>query len=60
LLYARDTAPGPVIVGAESLDQTEANLRTWSAPPLGDDRIAELAGLVPPLADTVLDPWRWP
>ena len=60
LLYLRDALTAPVVLGIETPAQLEANLRTWTLPPLGAVALAELTALVPELPDSVLDPSMWP
>jgi spore coat polysaccharide biosynthesis protein SpsF len=60
LLYARDAFDASLVVGMESERQLDANLRTWALPPLGDATLAELAGAIPELPESVVDPSKWP
>jgi aryl-alcohol dehydrogenase-like predicted oxidoreductase len=60
LAYARDTAPGPVVVGTESFGQLRSLLDDWETPPLDEKMLADLARIGGGLDEKVLDPWRWP
>lgn len=59
--FAAAAFPGAsLVIGAERADQLEASLAALAGAPLTASEAAELAALVPPLPDDVLDPWRWP
>ncbi len=49
-----------VVVGMETEDQLEANLRLFVRPPLGAEDCARIERRVPALPDALLDPAQWP
>ena len=49
-----------LVVGVERAAQLEAHLQAGAAIARAARLQRVLAGLVPPLPDAVLDPWRWP
>ena len=48
-----------VVVGAESLDQIDENLRLFCLPTLSAEQCSELEGSLPRAPETVLNPSRW-
>jgi spore coat polysaccharide biosynthesis protein SpsF len=60
LAFARSRAPGPLVVGTETLGQLQATLGTWQRPLLDGAQQQELVDLIPIHRDEVLDPSCWP
>lgn len=48
-----------VLVGVDSAAQMRENLALFAKGPLPADLAREVDAAVPPLPDTILDPWRW-
>ncbi len=59
LRFARDTAPGAVVVGAEEVSQLASNLRAWSTSALDDGILGEIASAGQGLPWEILDPAQW-
>lgn len=57
--FARDAAPGPVVIGLERPEQAGETMDAWSGPRLTESELSELSDLVPPLPVHVVDPSRW-
>lgn len=49
-----------LVIGCETLQQFEENLKLRDAPPLTADELAEIADLACDLPEWITQPWEWP
>ena len=59
LLFVRDLLPGVPVLGCESTEQLQQNINAWNLPKWSKEKLEELAALVPPFKEDILNPALW-